>query len=123
MGVSLDITLADGSAIEQFPICCRSKGIEILKGAAVYFHAGGSDDAAEIKESLFIYLISTEKFGVVAEIAKKPIEFPKGFVCAVQSPRERSCVERFWFDDNKSKFEKWLLRMPSIRNLFHPSEK
>jgi hypothetical protein len=97
MGVSLDITLADGSAIEQFPICCRSKGIEILKGAAVYLHAGGSDDAAEIKESLFIHLISTEQFGVVAEIAKKPVEFPKCFVGAVQPAKERSSVERLWF--------------------------
>jgi hypothetical protein len=123
MGISLHITFADGSAIEQFPICCRSEGIEILKGAAVYPHTGGSDDAAEIKESLFIYLISTEKFGVVAEIAKKPIEFPKGSVSAVQPSRERSCVERFWFYDDKSDLEEWLLGMPSIRNLFHTNQK
>jgi hypothetical protein len=105
MGVSLHITLADGSAIEQFPICCRSKGSEILKGAAVYLHAGRADDPAQVEESLFIYLISTEQFGVVAEIAKKPVEFPKGSVSAVQPSRERSCVEWFWFDDDKSNFE------------------
>jgi hypothetical protein len=104
MGVSPHITLADGSAIEQFPICCRSEGIEILKGAAVYRHAGGSDNSAEIEESLFIHLVSTEEFGVVAEITKKPVEFPKCFVSAVQPSRERSCVERFWFDDDKSNF-------------------
>jgi hypothetical protein len=119
MGVSLHITLADGSAIEQFPICCRSEGIEILKGAAVYRHAGGSDDPAEIEESLLIHLVSTKEFGVIAEIAKKPVEFPKCSVGAVQPSREPSCVERFWFDDDKSNFEEWLLGLPSIRNLFY----
>jgi hypothetical protein len=123
MGVSLHITLADGSAIEQFPICCRSKGIEILKGAAVHLHMGSSDDAAEIKESFLIHLISTEEFGVIAEITKKPVEFPKCSVGAVQPSRERSCVVRFWFDDDEADLEEWLLGMPSIRNLFHPSEK
>jgi hypothetical protein len=121
MGVSLDITLTDGSAVEQFPICCRSEGIEILKGATVYRHAGGSDDPAEIEESLLIHLISTEEFRVVAEITKKPVEFPKCFVGAVQPSRERPCVEWFWFDDDKSDLEEWLLGMPSIRNLFHTS--
>jgi hypothetical protein len=123
MGVSLPIALADGSAIEQFPICCRSEGIEILKGAAVYRHTGGSDDSAEIEESLLIYLVSTEEFGVIAEITKKPVEFPKCSIGAVQPSRERSCVERFWFDNDKSNFEEWLLRMPSIRNLLHTNQK
>jgi hypothetical protein len=119
MGVSLHFTLADGSAIEQFPICCRSKGIKILKGAPVYRHARGSDNAAEIEESLLIHLISTKEFGIVAEIAKKPVEFPKCPVGAVQPSREQSCVERLWFDDDKSNFEEWLLRMPSIGNFFY----
>jgi hypothetical protein len=119
MGVSLPIALANCGAVEQFPICCRSKGIEILKGAAVYRHTGGSDDSPEIEESLFIHLVSTEEFGVVAEITKKPVEFPKCSVSAVQPPRERSCVERFWFDDDKSDLEEWLLGLPSIGNLFH----
>jgi hypothetical protein len=119
MGVSLHITLADGSAIEQFPICCWSEGIEILKGAAVYRHAGGSDDPAESEESLLIHLVSTEEFGVIAEITKKPVEFPECPVGAVQPSRERSGVERFWFDDDKSNFEEGLLGLPSIRNPFY----
>jgi hypothetical protein len=119
MSVSLHIILADGSAIEQFPICCRSEGIEILKGAAVYRHAGGSDDSTQINKGLLIHLISTEKFSVIAEIAKKPIKFPKCPVGAIQPPRERSCVERLWFDDDKSNFEEGLLGLPSIRNLFY----
>jgi hypothetical protein len=123
MGVSLHIGLADGSAIEQLPICCRSEGIEILKRAAVYRHAGGSDDSAEIEESPFIHLVSTEEFGVVAEIAKKPVEFPKCSVGAVQPSRERSCVEWFWFDNDKSDLEERFLGMPSIGNPFHTNEK
>jgi hypothetical protein len=119
MSVSLYITLADGSAIEHFPICCWSEGIEILKGAAVYRHEGGSDDPAEIEESFLIHLVSTEEFGVIAEITKKPIKFPKCSVGAVQPSREPSCFERFWFEDDKSNFEEGLLGLPSIRNLFY----
>jgi hypothetical protein len=123
MGVSLHITLADGSAIEQLPICCRSKGIEILKGAAVYRHTGGSDDPPEIEKSLLIHLFSTEEFGVVAEITKKPVEFPECPVGAVQPSREPSCFERFWFDDDKSNFEERLLGLPSIKNFSHANKK
>jgi hypothetical protein len=119
MGVPLRFTLADGGAVEQFPIGGRSKGIEILKGAAVYRHEGGSNDPAEIEEGLLIHLVSTKEFGVIAEITKKPVEFPKCPVGAVQPSREPSCFERFWFEDDKSNFEEGLLGLPSIRNLFY----
>jgi hypothetical protein len=119
MGVSLRIVFADGGTVKQFPISCRSEGIEILKGAAVHRHARRSDDSAEIQESLLIDLISAEEFGVVAEIAKKPVEFPKCSVGAIQPSIERSSFERFWLDDDKSNFKKGLLFVPSIKGLFH----
>jgi hypothetical protein len=54
----------------------------------------GPDDSAKITQSLFVDLVEAEQFRVVAKIAKKPGEFPKGTLGAVQASRERECFMR-----------------------------
>ena len=49
-----------------------------------------------------IHLVATEQFGVVAEVAKKPIEFPKRSVGAVQPSREGARSDGFWLQDDES---------------------
>jgi hypothetical protein len=42
-----------------------------------------ADDSSELQQSSFIDLVAVEKFGVVAKVAKKPVEFPKRSIGAV----------------------------------------
>jgi hypothetical protein len=63
----------------------------------------------QVQNSLFIYLISVEQFGVVAEVGQKPSQFPQGTFGTVQLPREGARLEGFWFQDNELEREEGLL--------------
>jgi hypothetical protein len=55
---------------------------------AIEIGEAGSNNPAKIEESFFIDLVAAQQFQVVAKIATKPGELPKGPFGAVQASRE-----------------------------------
>ena len=54
-------------AIKRFPLSCRGKGFEVLKGTAVHADQRSTNNPAEIQKRFFIDLILAEKVRVVAQ--------------------------------------------------------
>src|SRR5271170_3441565 len=84
------------------PFTGRGKSVEILVGAAIEGDERGSNDSPKIQERFHIHLILSEQFRVIAKVPKKPIEFPKRSLGAVQPPGEGMCCEGFRLKDDKA---------------------
>ena len=61
------------------------------------------DDTAEADQALVVDLIPAEQFGVVAEVAQKPVEFPQRSGRAVEAAGNRVSGEFFGFEDREAK--------------------
>jgi len=59
-----------------------------LVGTAVDTDVRGPHDSSQAEESLHVYLVMLEEFGIIVEIAKKPAKLPQGFLSAIQACKE-----------------------------------
>ena len=75
--------LIDCRAREHFPVASGCEGVEALVGTPMKGLMRRTNDAAKVKESLFIYLILMKQVGVIAKISKKPMQLPEGFFGAI----------------------------------------
>ena len=67
---------------------CRRKSFEVLEGPAVQGDMSCPNDPTKVEQGLFIHLIPTEEFGVVAEIAQEPIQLPERSFGAIEPAGE-----------------------------------
>ena len=84
----------------------------------LYWRRRSPDDSPEIQECFFIHLISTEQLGVVAKIAKKPIEFPERAFGTVKASREGKCLKGGRFQYGEAQRQEGFLGMPAIGKAF-----
>ena len=80
------------------------------------------DDTAKIQERLFIDLIASEQFGVIAKVVKEPAEFPERTVGAVEPAREGKCFMGGGLEDAEAQGKEGLLGMPAIGRPFDPNQ-
>ena len=59
-----------------FPLCGWREAVEVEQGSAIYDMAE-PDHTSEADQLPVIDLISAQQFGVVAEVAQEPVEFPQ----------------------------------------------
>jgi hypothetical protein len=102
LGVAIDhwnlrdlrcVELIDCRAREHFPLASGCEGVEALVGTPMKGLMRRTNDAAKVNESLFVYLISMEQVGVIAEVSKKPMQLPQGSLGAIQ-PADKGSVGR-----------------------------
>src|ERR1700690_1330791 len=60
------------------------------------------DDTAESGQSLFIYLLVSQKFGVIEKIAQEPAQLPHGFLRAIKTTHDRLPGQSPRFYDGES---------------------
>ena len=96
----------------------RRETIEIEQGSAVHDGVADLDDTAEADQVLVVDLIPSEQFGVVAEVAQKPVEFPQRSGRAVEAAGNRVSGEFFGFEDREAKeIERFSCIPPMMRSL------
>jgi hypothetical protein len=81
------------------------------------------DDAALTELASLIDFIAPEEFGVVAEIAEEPVQFPQCSLRAVQTSGNRVSAEFFRFKHGKAQQVKRLPRIPLMLGSFNPDQK
>jgi len=85
-----------------FPLNSRCKGVEIEQGSAVYDRMADFQNSAEAVQAFFFDLIPSEQFGVVSEVAQKPVEFPQCSRGAIKAAGNRVPSEFFGFEDREA---------------------
>jgi hypothetical protein len=70
-------------------------------------------NSLKIEKSFHIDLVVMEQLGVITEVAEKPAELPESLLSTVQTSNESLLLNGFGFQDNKTQFEKRLLRLPA----------
>jgi len=81
------------------------------------------DDALETEKCFHIDLVLTEEFRVVAEVPKKPAEFPQGLFGGIQSSDEGFLFEGLRFHNHKAEFEKRFSRLPAEKRAIDTNQK
>jgi len=82
----------------------------------------GPDDTAKIQEGLFVDLVPSEQFGVIAKVVEKPAEFPQCALGAIEAPGEGKCLMGGGLEDAEAQGEEGFLRMPAIGSAFDPDQ-
>ena len=80
----------------------RRKGFQIEQRSTVHNGVADLHDAAKADQVFLVDLIVIQHLGVVAEVAKKPVEFPQRSRRAVETPRKRVSRECLRFEDRKA---------------------
>jgi hypothetical protein len=96
------------------PLSGRGKRIEVLVRMAVQFGEACPNDPPKIEESFFINLVSTEQFGVIAKITKKPGELPERTFRTVEASRKGERFKGSRFENGEANGEEGFLGMPTI---------
>ena len=108
-----------GDALES---CSHSTGrretVEVEQGSAVHDRVADLDDTAEPDQAFLVDLISAEQFGVVTEVAQKPVEFPQCSGRAVEAAGNRVSREFFGLEDREAEeIERFSRIPPMVRSL------
>ena len=116
------MSLAGLCTREFLPFRFWGKGFKVLECVTIQGYVGGPDDAAEVDQGLFIYLILGEQFHVIAEVAQEPVELPEGAFGALEPAGEALSGERLWFEHGESEQQEGLLRVPAVGGPFDAHE-
>ena len=92
MGAFLRLALGDFCG-KFVPLGCGSKSFQVLKRTAHHGDVRGPNDAAEVYERFFVDLIVGQQLLVIAEIAKKPIQFPESAFGAIEAAGKGAVLE------------------------------
>ena len=96
------------------PLVSWSKGIEVQKHQPSDERVTELDHPTQPDQGLIMDLTAGEEFLVVAEVAQKPVQLPKGFGSAVEAAGESAAGKRLGFEDGKDQGVIGLLLMPAM---------
>ena len=80
------------------------------------------DHATESDETLLLNLISPEQFGVIAEVAQEPGQFPEGFLGAVDATRNRASGQWLGLEDGEAEEVVRFVPVPAILSAVDPDQ-
>jgi hypothetical protein len=72
------------------------------QGSAVYDRVANLHDPEEPDQAFLVDLILSEQFGVVTEVAEKPVEFPQRSGRAVEAAGNRVSGKPFGLEDREA---------------------
>src|SRR3989442_4614754 len=113
---------ADQGRGQFFPLCCRSKSLEVEEGTAVQGCVGNPHDSTQTRQGFFIHLVSAEQVEVIAEVPQEPAELPHGLGGAVEPSGDALPDMFFRLEDAEAQGEEGLLRMPAIEDALDPNQ-
>src|ERR1700722_10735327 len=99
---------------DEFPFSGRRKSFEVDKSAARKGSFRGAHYTNEAEQSFFIHLVAAEQVRVVAEVPKKPVQFPERLLGAVDSSRNFLGGKITGLENREAENEERLLRVPTI---------
>ena len=82
-----------------------------------YFHY-----TLEADQRLVIDFIFSQQFGVVAEVAQKPAQFPHCSRCAVEAAGDQAPSEVLGLENREADLVIRFLQVPAILHSIHPDE-
>ena len=74
----------------------------------------GTKDTCQAKESLFIDFVTPKQVRVIAEIAQEPVQFPEGFLGAIEPARNLAGGKLLRLEDRETEGEEGFLGMPTV---------
>src|SRR5207248_8499010 len=107
---------------EFFPEGSRCKAVKVEDGDAVHHDTTDLHYAPQVDQSFVIDLSSSQQFGVIAEVAQKPVQLPHGSGRAVETPGHETAGQMFGLEDREADLVIRFLLVPAILGAINPNQ-